>query len=540
MLALVLALALLAGGGYVAAYAAAGDKVPVGTRVAGVDIGGHDLAGASRLLQKALAPRAETPFTVVVNGRARQVAPSQVGLGIDYVATVRRAGAAKSWRPSRLWRYYTDGSSYDPVVTLDQTRLAALLKRLDASDGRAPADGSVVFRHHTFTIRPPRTGLTVDPASAGTAFWNAYLTRRPSVQLPMLTVAPAIDAAAVERFVTRFANPAMASAVTLRLGRETVRLPPATYGDLLVARHVGSRLRPGVDAEALFRAVHATLGHRPRQRPMPATVALVDGRPQVVGGQPGIDYTPHDVAAALLRAIVVKSRTAAVRPTHTHSSFTRTDAAELGIRRQLASFTVPLPRGSATPTAAVRRLDGLVLRPGKSLSLRRVLGSATPTGAAGDALATALFNAAWLGGLRMGSHTAPRTFSATAPAGRDVTLTHGHDVGFTDNSRWGLLVSATAGRATGHRPGSVTVSLWSTPLGHVRAPPANRTALRPAGRHVDHAGDCTPRKGRDGFTVSVLRTLLFKGYSRQSSYSVRYAPVDAVVCRGRHHQQHRR
>jgi hypothetical protein len=201
---------------------------------------------------------------------------------------------------------------------------------------------------------------------------------------------------------------------------------------------------------------------------------------------------------------------------------------------------VPLPRGSATPTAAVRRLDGLVLRPGKSLSLRRVLGSAMPTGAAGDALATALFNAAWLGGLKLGAHTAPRTFSATAPEGRDVTLAHGHDVSFTVNGRWGVLVSATAGRAGGHRPGSVMVSLWSTPLGQVHASPGSRTAVRPAGHRVDHGRDCTPRKGSDGFTVRVLRTLLVQGYSRQSSYTVRYAPVDAVVCRGRHHHQHRR
>ena len=135
---LVLGLALLAGGCYLAAYLAASDKVPVGTRVGGVDIGGHDPTAAATVLREGLADRAETPFTVVVNGRTLRVPPQQVGLGVDYTASVHAAGAQRSWSLSRLWAYYTGGDQLDPVKHLDQSRLATLVDRLDAYRRQQP------------------------------------------------------------------------------------------------------------------------------------------------------------------------------------------------------------------------------------------------------------------------------------------------------------------------------------------------------------------------------------------------------------------
>jgi vancomycin resistance protein YoaR len=533
VLALVLGLALLTGGAYAAAYLAAGDKVAVGTRIAGVDIGGRDQSSAMRALRDGLAGRAERPFTVVVNGRTQQVSPSDVGLDVDYAASVRKAGAERSWRPSRLWRYFTAGSSYEPVVTLDQDRLAELLRRLDVSDGRPATDGSVVFRHGTFTVRPPRPGLTLDPRVAGTAFWNAYLSGAPSVQLRMTSTAPAIDAAAIDRFVERFANPAMASAVDLHFGPATVHLLPSTYGDLLAARPAADRLRPRVRARALFRVTESRLVGVPADRPKPASVALVDGRPHVVKAIPGVTYTAHDVSVALLRAITSRHRTARVHPTPARPSFTNAEARALGIRRQLSQFTVRARHGAQLIDAA-RGLAGTVLEPGEHLSLRDRLGDRTPSGAGGDALATAVFNAAWLGGLRVTAHAPGATYAASAPIGRDASLRDGHDVAFTDNTGYGVLVSAvTRGR-------SLTVTLWSTPRWTVSSTRGPRSHVVVAGRHVGRGRACTPHQGRDGFRVTVTRSFARGGgeVDHTSSYTVTYAPRAAVVCRTGHH--HRR
>jgi vancomycin resistance protein YoaR len=535
VLALVLGLALLAGGAYVAAYLAAGDKVPVGTTIAGVDIGGHGPEAAAQVLREGLSQRASTPFTVVINGRSQQVRPEQVGLAVDYDASVRKAGGERSWRPSHLWGYFTDGGTYRPVVTLDQTRLARLLRRLDVTDGRTPTDGGVVFGHHSFTVRPPRSGYTIDPRSAGAAFWNAYLTDSPSVELRLSPVAPAIDGTAVHHFVRRFANPALASPVELRLGSAQLRLSPSDYAHLLVARRVGNRLRPAVRAGPLMQLARSDLAADTRDRPRPATVTLRHGRPHVVPSRPGVRFRPKDVGAALLQAIASPRRTARVRSTPARASFSTRDARRLGIRERLASYSVGLgPAHGEAVARAARALDGAVVLPGHTLSLRARLGTAVPRGHSADVVATALFNAAWLGGLQVSSHVAAASYAGSVPVGRDASLRDGSDLSVRDDSRYGVLVAASSSG------GRLTVTLWSTRRWTVTSHAGPRRHVVRAARHVDGSAGCTPRQGRDGFDVTVTRSLVQQGESdRTTSFTVHYAPRAAVVCRhDRHHHHH--
>jgi hypothetical protein len=398
-----------------------------------------------------------------------------------------------------------------------------------------------MFRHQTFTVRPPRPGLVVDPRVAGTAFWNAYLTGQPAVELQMSETAPAVDAAAIHRFVRRFANPAMAAAVELHFGRAALHLSPAAYGDLLGARRSGHQLRPTVRAYALARLTDRQLAGAAIDRPKPASVALVDGRPQVVSARPGVTYAPRDVATALLRAITSPHRSARVHPTPAKASFTNADARALGIRRQLARFTVTLPRGSHSDalTTAAARLDGTVLKPHQTLSLRGVLGASTPEGGGGEALATALFNAAWLGGLQVTAHATPRSYAGTAPVGRDASLRQGQDLAFSDNAPYGVLVSVESGRATAAHDGSLTVTLWSSPRWHIRSAHGDRTDVVAAGRVIRGGKQCTPRDGRDGFQVTVTRSFARGGaVDHTTSYTAHYAPLDAVVCQPQHHHHH--
>ena len=381
----VLGLALVTGAVYAGAYLLAGDKVPVGTRVAGVDIGGHRPAAAEVVLRDGLVDRADTPFTVRIGGRVQQVPPAQVGLDVDYAASVAAAGAVRSWRPSQLWAYYTSGGDLTPVVSLDQTRLAALVQRLDHTDGRPPADGSVVFAHGVFHVRPPSTGLSLDPKAAGAAFWSAYLSDDPQVDLTLTPTEPVVGDRAVSHFVRRFANPAMASAVTLRMGTRSVRLEPSSYAPFLRARTVGHHLEPGVDASGLAGLVDRLGGPDPADAPRDATVALVHGTPQVVPAQPGRAYAPGAMGRALLEAIASDRRTARVPAHRADATFTDADARRLGITGQVASFSlhVPAATSSGRLSAAVTRLDGTLLHPDDSLSLRGLLGTAVPDGAAG-------------------------------------------------------------------------------------------------------------------------------------------------------------
>src|SRR3954468_7801181 len=118
-----LGLLVLAGGAYAAAYYLAGDNVPRGTTVAGVEIGGQDRDAAEAALRASLAERAEQPLSVRVDGADHTVTPAEAGLSVDYAASVAAAGGGRSWEPSRLWDYYTGGDDLDAVVRVDDAAM---------------------------------------------------------------------------------------------------------------------------------------------------------------------------------------------------------------------------------------------------------------------------------------------------------------------------------------------------------------------------------------------------------------------------------
>jgi len=61
----------------------------------------------------------------------------------------------------------------------------------------------------------------------------------------------------------------------------------------------------------------------------------------------------------------------------------------------------------------------------------------------------------------------------------------------------------------------------------------------PAGRDVHREKGCTPVDGRDGFQITVTRSFARSGVvERTSSYTVTYAPVDAVVCKAPWQREH--
>ena len=160
---LLLALLVVFGGLYVAAHYAAADKVPRGTTVSGVSIGGHPQDEAADRLQAGLADQVSAPVQAVVDGTPVSIEATEAGLAVDYEASVAEAGGEESWDPVRLWNYFTGGDDLDAVVTVDETALGALVTRLDAEDGRPVREGSLTFEGARFSQVTPRTGRSPRP-----------------------------------------------------------------------------------------------------------------------------------------------------------------------------------------------------------------------------------------------------------------------------------------------------------------------------------------------------------------------------------------
>lgn len=533
---LVLGLALLVGGGYVAAVLVAGDKIPRGTTVSGVDIGGLPRARAAADLAQRLEDRADAPLQIRVGGLTRSVRPEQAGLSVDYEASVAAGGGVRAWDPGQLWSYYTDGGDLDPVVAVDGRRLRSLVRRLDTDVAAKPHDGRIDFGSGRAQVTEPVVGARIDPGVAREVLVAAYTERVGAssgaadvgvVALTLRSVQPDIDASDIRAALDHFANPALAGPVTLVFGRSSVRLQPREFTPALRLRAEDGALVPDLRTEVLS-VLFDSAAFAGEVAPADAGVRLAAGHPAVQPGRPGARYAERDITRSMLRALTRPDgrREVTVPTTSVRPGFTSRQARALRIREQVADFTTYLPVSESSDlTRAAELVDGSVLRPGETFSLATLVDL---TGGDLSPLATAVFNAAFLAGLEDVEHQAHPIYLQRYPVGRDATVALGSaDLSFRDDSPYGVLVSVSL------TPDSVTVGIWSTKRWDVTTSTSERYDVVPPATSIVRTPGCLPRTGSPGFGVDVGRDFRRPGRARldhRDGFSTSYAALDAVVC----------
>lgn len=514
---LLLGLLALSGAAYGVAGLAAGDRLARGTTIAGVHVGGLTPNQARARLSSSFPDR---KAAVTVGTRTLHVDPQAVGLSLDVDASLAQAAGDSRWTPAQLWEYYTGGDDFPGVPKVDQSVMDRWLVAIAGSLGQPARDGRVTFRNAQVHVVAPEGGQGIDPAAGRQALVTSFVTGDVT-EIPMTTVAPTIDDRAVSRAVRRYANPAMSGPVTLAFGRRKIPLAPSAYADALSLVPEGGRLVPQVRRERLLRSIGSLASVA--STPVDASFRVVDGRPVVVDARPGVRYRPADVVRAFLTAIVRPEgdREVAVPGVADPAGFTTRDARRLGVTEQVSTFSTqvdPATTGTAT------LLDGTVLEPGKTFSLRSLVGADEP----GDALTTALFNTLYRAGLEPLERHAATSYRPGAPDGLDASVSGGRDLRFRNATRKGVLLTATAqGRV-------LTVSAYSTRVWDVRVRSGDRRNLVPSGRQVVRSPGCRASLGSPGFDVDVTRTFRVPGSSEvdhEDGFTVHYAPRPAVVCK---------
>lgn len=551
----VLVLALLVGGGYATAYAVAGDNVPRGTRVAGVDIGGRTSAEALALLSDELGPRSRTPIELVVDGDTElTLDPVGAGLGVDLQETVEQAGAGRSWEPGRLWDYYTGGDDLDPVVVVDEAALDDAISALDDEVGTAPREGGITFVDGRADVREPRTGSGLDVAATAAAVRAAYLTDD-RVEVGLVDRAPEIGEAEVAEALESFANPALSGPVTMRFGRSEVVLSPSDYADALSLDPVDGALVPSVDEDVVVSLVEdATVGNG---SPVDATVELVGDEPRVVPAKPGLVFEPDDVTSAFLELIARPEgeRSIDVEGTVEPADFTTRDARRLGIREEVSDFSTFFPYAeyrNVNLGRAGELVDGTVLEPGETFSMNDVVGERTrengftegfvisdgifkqDLGGGVSQMATTLYNAMYFAGLEDVEHKPHSFYIDRYPVGREATVVFGVlDLRFRNDTEHGVLIDVEVTPSTPSTQGEVRVRMFSTKVWDIESLTGPRyNATSPQTRTLD-TPDCYPNQGYGGFTIDVTRVFRRAGDDevvRRETVTTVYTPSDTVVC----------
>jgi len=548
---------VLFGGLYVAGYLFTSDKVPRGTTVAGVDIGGLEPTAAERALRAGVDSRAKQAIVVSAGGRRGRIDPPSAGLGVDVAESVAQTGAGSSWSPARMWNFFTRGDDFDAVVSVDEARLTAVVESFAKEINQPAKEGGVTIRGGRATRQLPETGRALEVDAAAEAILGAYLLAPDEVvPLTVAEVEPVISEAEVRAAMDGFANPAMSAPVVIELGGRNVVLRPSAYSAAISLQVRAGALVPALDDKALLRTIEPAV-KRFKLAPREAAVKLVNGRPTVLPGKNGVTFNPKDITGQFLSLVVQKGkhRTLAVKSIVDRPDFTSAEARRLRIKQVVSSFTTNYPHADYRNTnlgRAAELINGSVLKPGETFSLNDTVGERTrqngftegfiisdgvfkeDLGGGVSQVATTTFNAAFFAGLEDVEHKPHSFYIDRYPIGREATVAwRAVDLKFKNDTPYGILIQAGINPSTPSSDGAMTVRIWSTKYWDITTDVSERYNLTsPDTRHLS-GDDCVPNSGYGGFDVDVHRYFHRAGSNavvRKETMHTTYIPSDSVVC----------
>ena len=555
---LLVGLLVLFGGLYVAGYLFTGDRVPRGTTVAGIDIGGLRPAAAQTTLEDELSPRLEEPIVVAADGRRATIRPADAGLAVDYEASVEQAGGGRSWSPGRMWDYFTGGDDLAPVVDVDEAALDEAIAKFAKKVDDKPVEGRITFDAGTAEMKLPEAGQQLDREAASDAVVDAFLgeSTGSAVQLEVTEVPAEVSEEEVRTAMDDFANPAMSAPVTLVLGDERVMVRPEAYSRALSLKAEDGKLVPKVDEKKLMAAIRPAM-QTVALSPRPATVQLVGGEPTVVPGRNGVTFDPAEVASAFPELVVRRDgkRELSVETKVDRPSFTTKDAEKLQIEEVVSSFTTYFPHADYRNTnlgRAAELVTGTVLKPGETFSLNETVGERTAAngftegfmisngvykedfGGGVSQVATTLFNGMFFAGLEDVEHKPHSFYIDRYPIGREATVAWGSvDLKFKNTTPYGVLIEAWINPSSSSSSGEMNVRFWSTKYWDITAGVSDRYNFTEEETRYIQGEDCVPNEGYGGFDIDVFRYFRKPGSNElvdKETFHTTYTPSDTVVC----------
>ncbi|MEU3671331.1 VanW family protein [Streptomyces virginiae] len=542
------------GGLYVTGLVAGGD-VDQGTRVRGVDIGGMTVAQARQALDRELGPTAAAPVAMKIGDRVEKADPAALGLSLDTEATADRA-VRKGYDPvTVIGGLFASGErDVEPVIRADEDKGRAEVDRIAETTARAPRDGAIAFEKGAAKAVTPLPGVTLVEDRALTTLRDSYLrTDTSPVVLPVERTEPAVGAAETGRAMKQFAQPAMSGPVALTVAGKSMSITPAVLGEHLKMRaDAQGRLVPALDSKGLLadpavarpieEVSRPPLDAAPHVGPDGTVVLAQQSR---AGRKVTEDALGKAVLPLLTRTGPARSgevATVAVQPELT------SEAARLGIKEKMSSFTVEFPAAPYRSTnigRAVELINGSVVQPGKEWSFNRTVGERTKEngfvdgimindgqyvkspGGGVSAVATTMYNAMFFAGLKPVEHGAHSFYIERYPEGREATVAWGTlDLRWINDSGHPVYIQAQSTDT------SLTITLLGTKkYDEIRATKGPRSNITPPAKRTGTGPTCEVQTPLEGFDVTVGRVFVQGGKEvRSEEFKTHYTPRDEVVC----------
>ncbi len=464
-------------------FAGSPTRLPEGTTVGGLDVGGMELASARDTLEAKSGALAHKPIEFVVGGHTFALTPSQLGIRPDWAGAVRAAAdAGDGFAPVRgLKRVQARifGSDVRPRVDVYPSAVRYTVARIAATVDRPAVDAGLERRGLALVTTPARPGSVLDRERASATIVGALasLERHGPMRLPVVPAEPKVTEEQLAQAANE-ARTALSAPVKLTVGPTRFRLPPWRIAQMLDLPS-GGATGVGVGGPAA-RTWLSSLARSVNRPPRDATFRVVSGGIEVVPARPGRRLDVDAARAAVEKAILSPtSRAATVATSTSEPSRSTADAEAMGITGIVGSYTTTYggtPGRLHNVRLVADLIDGALVAPGARFSFNQTTGERNAakgfeeapviingeleSGIGGGVcqVSTTLFNAAFEAGLSIDKRTNHALYIDHYPLGRDATVNYPDiDLVFTnDTGKW-LLVRTFVGA------GSLTVNVYGTP-----------------------------------------------------------------------------
>lgn len=536
------------------AYAVAGDSVPRGTTVHGVDISGMGRAEAAAKLETELSAQAAAPFALTADDVTVELDPTVAGLGLDYTATVEAAGG-RSWNPIALWRVFFGGGPVEPVITVDEDALGAALAEVAPDFAVAPSSAEVSYEGVEVVLTEAKQGLELQPDETIDAITQQWPGLPDEIGAAVTVTTPEVSTETAEQVIASYADPAVSANIVATTDEGDILVTPKMIASSTTFTADGAELVATTDAKKLLKAMQPAIKKLDLTEPKDASFKWADGKPTIVKSKAGMTIDQATVEEQIIPLVPkTEGRSVELELVKAQPEFTTADAKALGIKEVTGEFTTYFPdtayRNNNLPKAAAA-LNGTVIMPGETFSFNEVVGERTVArgymaggaicpgnvicqqlGGGVSQVATTTYNAFFFSGLKHVTHQPHTLYFSRYPAGRESTIDWGHiDVSFYNDTDYGVYIQGIGIPGSGGSNGQVTIKIWSTKVYDVKSTDLSKSNYVYPKTVTSKADDCEAVTGNTGFDVNYKRLWYKDGELVKSEpYFWRYAKVDNVVC----------
>ncbi|MFJ1511323.1 VanW family protein [Cellulosimicrobium funkei] len=536
---------LVLGGLYTGAQWFFSDKVPSGTSVAGVDVGGLSRTAAEDRLESELGPRAAEPITLSAGEASTTLDPATAGLTFDAAGTAEEL-TSFSMNPARLWQHLFGGKDAEPLVTVDDAALDGQVEALRGTLEIEPVDGAVQFVDGAPTSTPAADGSALVTDEVPATITESWLVTDGPVELPTEPVEPTITQDETDAALA-LAEKVVSAPVVVSVGGQSPELPPEALAAAASFAATDGVLTLTFDGPALVQSVVDRTNDLLTAAD-DAHFVFRDGAPVIEGGEPGTTIDPTAIATAVTTAASGDERTVTVDLVESDPEQSVAALEALGIKEKVSEFSTVVPNvpvRTANLQRGAEKVNGTLVKPGETFSLVDTLSPITLEGgyfAAGivesgrhtegvggglSQMATTTYNAGFFAGLEDVEHRPHSYWFERYPAGREATIFVGSiDMKFKNDTPYGVLMQSWVGG------GQLHVAIWSTKYYDVETSSSGKAnVVQPT--TVTHSGaDCAPTPaGSPGFSITNYRKVYREGeLVKDESYRWTYKPDNAVVC----------